>query len=418
MLADTTTSARSQAAEAIARDLDEQVRRVRLADVDWSIYATEGAIVSLHITRWRGRATLSLKDLGVLSESAREQEAWSKLLNLGSRLLLPRRILERLLSIENKARATVERCSYQTTWGRFIPRKRYAEWSAANTVLQAEYLQAIEEVGRQWPELMAEIEADYTVIGAANLQRLKRAGAVDQATDAMAWVRNFVQQTMAQIPSAEAFVQSARYEWDTAYVPVSKQVDYADKPALAAARDRLDAMQDMMEADLRRTASKKAAEDLGRFVADIQGDLRERIYNAVIDVLEAIKKNKTLPRNSTKQVKNLIEQVSSLKFWPDAELEQQLAQIAALVDIPSDRRPVAKVEEALRELGKESRLVLLELDRAPRRSGLEVGIVDDPLLPEKANRQVRAAKADLDDGRATLPLPITRRSAKPELMAI
>lgn len=378
----------------IADLLGEREARVRL--LDWSRLAQEGAIVKLHITRWRAQSRLTLVDLGIVTRDKAEADAWGKLLNLGSRLLLPRRVVERLDNLDNLARGALRECSLETAWGRFVPRQRYADWSARNGALEAQYRAFAREVAEQWPSLIEEVRGDYLRLAQINYDRLVAAGA--RLTDGRAdWIVRFVQGAVAQTVTAEAFLASLSYDWDTEYVPL--RMGGGDTP------EQQQAIRDALEADIRRTDTRRAAESLERFVSDVQADVRERVYEATVDVLGALKKGKgSLPRNSTRQLKHLVDQVARLKFWPDDELDKGLAEIARLVAIPSEKRPAKDLRVTLRKLGSESRLVLLELDRAPARSGRAAGIPDEPAeLAKIARRSAR-------DGAFDAPAPIAPRT--------
>jgi len=114
------------------------------------------------------------------------------------------------------------------------------------------------------------------------------------------------------------------------------------------------------------------------------------------DVLGSIsRRGGALPGNSVKQLRTLVEAVGRLKFWDDAELDDRMAAIRSLLAARPEQRSSAAVAGLVERLGAESRLVLLELDRAPRRSGRGAGVPDDPPALQALVRRARSTPTDL-----------------------
>jgi hypothetical protein len=151
-----------------------------------------------------------------------------------------------------------------------------------------------------------------------------------------------------------------------------------------------------MERDLLETARRRKEQDLDRFVADVQADLRERIDEVCCDVLAAIRRRGgALPGNSVKQLRNLVEAVGRLKFWDDAALDAEMAGIRALLSAEPRQRSPAAIAGLVERLGAESRVALLELERTPRRSGREAGLPDDLPALRALVRRARSTPTDL-----------------------
>lgn len=104
-----------------------------------------------------------------------------------------------------------------------------------------------------------------------------------------------------------------------------------------------------------------------------------------------------LPRNSVKQLRNLVEVVGRLKFWDDAELDREMATIRGLLAAEPRQRPPAEVARVVERLGAESRVVLFELERTPRRSGREAGLPDDLPALQALVRRARSTSTNLFD---------------------
>jgi hypothetical protein len=74
-----------------------------------------------------------------------------------------------------------------------------------------------------------------------------------------------------------------------------------------------------------------------------------------------------------------------------------MAAIRALLAAEPEQRSPAAVAGLVERLGAESRIVLLELDRAPRRSGRDAGVPDDLPSLEALVRRARSTPTDLFD---------------------
>lgn len=397
--------------QAALAGMQEDGARVRVGEIDWARYAQDGALVALHIGRWRAETKLKLEDLGIAPESPEERQAFEKVLKLGSIRLLPERVTSEFSLLHDRARYNLTCASLNTFWGRFIPRKNYAGWAERNRAIREDYLALARQVAEQWDAYQAEMRAEYAVIGAANYAKMARAGLVgDEPQDA--WVERFVQNMMRRFPTPEAFVASVTYTWDARYVPLGGQEVLSE------------AAKDALEADIRATMAREAAEGLDRFVADIQRDIRGRILEAAEAALAALKGETgegKVAKTGTRKLKSMVERVASLKFWPDEELDRRLAEVAALADVPIRKRETSKLESVLGALAEESRLILRELDRAPRREG-KTALLDEP-EPEPIGemaKTARAAKPTLDDGdtepEAEPALPKAARRGKKALM--
>src|SRR5437588_1063842 len=99
---------------------------------------TDGVIVMLHISRPRFSASIApkrggmafgLEKLGITnSEAARK--VIREYFSLGRHSLLPTELQRELASIENTARACLDRFALKTHWGYFVPTSNYTAWKS------------------------------------------------------------------------------------------------------------------------------------------------------------------------------------------------------------------------------------------------------------------------------------------------
>jgi hypothetical protein len=92
---------------------------------------------------------------------------------------------------------------------------------------------------------------------------------------------------------------------------------------------------------------------------------------------------------------------------------QPLAAIRGLLATEPRRRPPGAVERLVERLGAESRVALLELERAPRRNGREAGLPDDLPALQALVRRARSTPADLFDAVALREADVARDGRGP-----
>lgn len=137
-----------------ARILGENPSDIRTDNPRWVDMLQEGVIVKITLRRWRGRTRLDLDgDLGIPING--EGELYRDLLDIGNKLLLPRRIQKELDSINSAARQNLERFGYKTHWGMFIPATRTQAWKAKNGEYQDKYFAARDEIVKFYDDIIA-----------------------------------------------------------------------------------------------------------------------------------------------------------------------------------------------------------------------------------------------------------------------
>lgn len=407
----------AQAVRDLADAIGEDPARIRVRDPRWARYLKEGCVVRLHVGRWRAVATLTHADLGLTPQDDEERRAWERVLVLGRRLLLPRAVVDRAERLESQARRLLEAHAFRTYWGFFVHQDRYREWSPENEALRERYLALGREIADGWEALQVEVREDYRALGQQNYRRLRALGVADLPAEA-SWVEAFVERSLAGVPGPEYVAASFTYAWEAEYLPLASLLAEDEARAegiraeVASARleraARAEALS-AMERDLLETARRRKEQDLDRFIADVQADLRARIDEVCCDVLASIRRrNGKLPRNSVKQLRGLVDAVGRLKFWDDAELDREMDAIRGLLAAEPRRRSSGAIAQLVERLGAESRVALLELDRSPRRSGREAGMPDELPALQALVRRRRATPDDLFDAVALRQSEVAR----------
>jgi gas vesicle protein len=382
-----------QAADAFADSVGENRENVRVIDPKWKDLLGAVALVELHAECAKVETVLTLSDLGITAKDEAESKALSSVLSLGTRYLLPKRIVREGTYWRNQFRQALYRRSLKSHWGHLVPQQQYQSWKAASEKARAGYYTWANETVAKWDDLMAEVEADYAAIGWRNYRVLCQQGVLVNDGHGTPWVAAFVKRMMRQTISAEQFLYEAKMWWDVGYIPLKSML--ATDEAEAVHAQALAQAKTEMEKDILNDAKQQFENGLFQFVSDVRGEVAERVYNVTADVLEAIEKNKgELPRNSTKQLRNLIEAVNDLKFWDDETLDAQMDNIRKLCN--SKGRSEQELTSVLRNIGTEARVLMTELERPIGRQSRHLGdmVEDEAIVSNRAQRSLSVLDDD------------------------
>ena len=394
----------------LASRMGEEVSSIRTREPEWARLMKEGVIVQLHIRRWRAEHALSLEDLGIEAEGKEEQAFWSEFMSLGQKRLLPARYLRALASVDSAARACLERYSFATYWGRFVPVSSYATWKKANEEYLDRYLELARTIVDNYDELVAETIVAYRAGARAAYARLVKLGARPRVSEE-AFVERLEREVRAMIRSRSEVRAGFAYETDLSYIPLPSLLagDLAERERIDLERQRAQdeytrendkrwaekmvtdhalaqrkAELEAMNRDIVASLRQQKEEQVDEFLKGVVAQLRGQVYEVVLTALESIRRNDgRLVGKSSQQLANLVETVSQLNFWGDKELSLKLAQIEQVL---GPARAYGDITGCLRDLGMLCRTSLIELGESPR-SGRDLGIAD--VAPVGELRRVR-----------------------------
>jgi len=143
-----------------------------------------------------------------------------------------------------------------------------------------------------------------------------------------------------------------------------------------AARER-QRMLEAMNRDVVEEARQQKQELIDGFLAGLVGQLRGLVYEATTDVLAGIQDKGRLHPRSVVQLKNLIDQVSNLNFFGDADMDRMIAQVRIELDKAPRDRDIREIQDQLRDIAVVTRATLIGLGEQPR-SARALGVADVP----------------------------------------
>lgn len=386
-----TATATDRVKAEIAAIIGEDPDQIKMANATWSSLLKQGVIADLTLRRWRGITVLSLEDIGVPIND--EKQLYGELLNLGEKLLLPREIINKLNSIDSGARKNMARHGFQTHWGIFIPATAYEGFKADNAKYKARYMAVRDQIIEQYDEMLDRLLGSYTQAARVAYRRYnKLAGASDDDHHYSSeddFIDAFVARIRTLIPSKEVISNSFSFEVALAFVPLpsllAEDEAQADRVRAEAIRDRtiVDAEEERqqmitsMHYDVIDAARRQKNELIDSFLQNIAGQLRSQIYDAVVTIGESVQRNGYLHPRSVVQIKTLVDQVSKLNFFGDADADRMIRQLQEMIIGSDENRSLEEVTNVLRNIAVVTKTSLLALGEAPREARA-LGITGSP----------------------------------------
>ncbi|MGB8645423.1 MAG: DUF3150 domain-containing protein [Anaerolineae bacterium] len=403
----------SEARKAVA-DLRFQIGdQVKAESVDWKQIMQNGVLVRLHIRRWRAQTQIQLEDLGLPQpKDDAERQVYDDLMSLGSKKLLPPETMRKLNALDSGARKHLERYSFKTYWGQFVPVGAYEEWKEGNTKYENDYLDLGKEIVAGWESTMDWMVDAYSVAARQGYHRLLRLNpkALSLKNRRMTedeFVDAFMSRIRTAIPTKEAVACSFGHETELSYIPLPSQLsaDWTEKERIEAERElerkreqvEETAIQDRewalrrMNSDVVADARRRQNELVNQFMADIQTQAMSIIYDGFLSVLESVDKNKgALVGKASAQIKNTIDLWRSMNLSGNQELEGQINRMAGLIGKAPKDRSAGEIQSLLKDIATAARGNMVTLGATPR-SGRSVGIPDQvqPLELRRAKRSVQ-----------------------------
>jgi hypothetical protein len=431
-----TEAARAEYAQAMGA----QTQNVDFLRVNWSAVMQRGCRGEVTFGYWRAKKQFKLEDLGLVADTPEQRQALEAVFDVPkARLLIGTDDFDPIheaASVESRGRTLLKLYSQPTGLGPFIALGEpdgqhpeagwhYREFKAAMEAVERDFLSVRDRTGENWDALITRT-ISYWALTAEKLfgdllanNRLPTRGNIglkdgdpNATPDSGEWIGWFLNTRVKPFMyTREEAMASFRFKWTV----------QAILPPEALLQAQATAVLDSAETEMRQDIVAKAGDVVDAFYRDVIGDLRARLMESCSSALKAMGKNEgKLPSRTQTGIRAFIEYVETVKVWPDREIEDQIAEMRAALDMPANVREVAsdQLQAMFRRIAAEAQLTLQEIDRAEMRSTRDLNIdldalgipEDGPELEAMAGRQRRSLDigVETDDGPAEII--IARRS--------
>lgn len=425
--------ATKEARVVLARVLGVDADNIKVVIPKWFQLMQEGVLVSVHIGRWRGRSKLTYTDLG-LPELDEDGDA-GDLLTLGSKFLLPPKLIRKADAIESKARKYLKKSTFQTYWGSFVGVSGFDDLMDGLEELRKEYFALCDMIIGDFDNVLESLKLQYKAIAEDAYHRLVSLSpeAISRFDGPEDFIETFQANILALIPGAEEIRKSWDFTIELSYIPLpsllqedleeAKRIELERESELAIKAERrrellaietakrikaeLEKRKAQEALSLQRDAETRKAEALARmnkevvrqareqkeeliegFLSQIVGDLRSVTFEAAADVLESIKRNKRLVPRSVVQLKGLLEKLDQMNFLDDQEVSTMIEEVRGMVEVDSEDRDVEAIRASLENIAVVTKADLIGLG-ASVRSSRSIGVPDNP-TPVEVTRARRA----------------------------
>ena len=409
------------------RKVIEETIGQSVALTEWRTRMKEGVIVDLKIKFWKARKKLTLEELGIDPPTQEIRDAYEELLKVGSKLLLPEATIRELASLERAARYHLETYAYKTPFGYFLPYSTYALWKEKNEECKRQFFAKRDEIilgkdeygnredrnGQPIPrynERVSTLLQQYEQIARHTYQLMKSQDATNLSSflNEDDYVQHFCNEVIYRhIKPADKFYESFVYQETLSRMPLLSDLETEEtsdseitelmttrQAEQQAARERA-RMLEVMNRDLVQKAREQKEALLDTFVTSLLTQLRSTTYDAVTSVLASIKQQETLQGRPAIQLKHLIDELNTLNFYGDGDIDTILTTLHGIIEKPAKERNIAEIQRQLRSIATLTRGTILALGESPREGKdttmpTEIGISDTP-----SDEEIREARQEL-----------------------
>lgn len=409
-------TSREELAQALGVNPDD----VNQIEADWLRLMKQGVLVSLHVGRWRARASLSYDDLGLRAPAPDERRAVERQITLGLKYLLPKAWVDKFAAIEQSARNALDRNAYTTYWGAFVTAASYESLEAELKRYQSEYYEARDTLIQEWNNVKFDLADEYRASARMSYRNLNIEG-----VDENEFVERYVSRILDLVPPRQEVEQSFSFDWDLSYIPLPSilsddllaaeksyqevQIERARGEAERARIREASERESRIAAAIRDHAQEQKNKLVDGFMYDLVVQLNSLVADACEDVLESIRRNERLHPRSIVQLKNLIETIGQMNFFGQSDIDKMVARVRLEIDLPNEDRELKNVRQILSDISAVTRATLIGLGETTR-SGRSAA----PITPVSAE-SLRSARARLElDAPApeVRPTPARRQQRK------
>jgi hypothetical protein len=279
-----------------------------------------GAIATLSVARWRGMRKIQWSDFGIYL-SKEDESRYNRTFKLGHKAIWESEILRKWKSLETRGRQAIERRSYDTPYGRFVPADSYESLKSEIDYLRNEYLALGERSAANYDNIVNGLQYTYRAWAKKIWLNLYNQGREDLPSLEEFQVR-FWKSIADEVPTASEIVDSLEFKLSLSFVPA-----LAGNPAMVAG---LSEEAVSLQRDVMRQAAARKSEEIDQFLVGLQQQLYSTIVEAAEEVTANIRSSGRVHHKSVQRLRNLTQNLREMNFWEDERVEQVISTLEYL----------------------------------------------------------------------------------------
>jgi hypothetical protein len=315
-------------------------------------------------------------------------------MKLGRKSLIPPQLQHKLQSVENGARWTLARHSFQTPFGRFVPVKALEELTAEMKRYEKQWKEQRAELCNHMRKHQREVRADYIRLARTVYADMKKKLQDNQAE---AYARRII----SAIPDVENIRRSFYFDFQLSRAPMPTVYDREIRESIVKEEKTAEELKTIRaSAERQRQADAKIAElwernksdKVERFICGINEQIRRDVSIVAKAALDSINKKNRLMGKTSVGLKGMMERWKVMNILNDVELDREIKTVEKLLATPLAKRGEYALRDALQSLHEEATSTALDL-QIPE-DGREVR---EDLLADHHEQHVAAASMGVPD---------------------
>lgn len=299
--------------------------KVKKYTEDWVAALMEkGVVVKLEINRWRANSGVNPDEIGVDSNNPNYIQYQQDYLSLGTKKLLPKKILKEISKIEGKARKNLKDHSIKTVWGLFVPHSSFEDWKKKDDEIRKEFFLKAQSIADIWTDLQKEVCENYNKF---LLSTIKGKGEDPDYEDK---IKVLMSDFKDDIINADDFLKSFEYETFFFYIPLPSilQNDIYKKDQIEAKRKQMKTEVEMNKKIMEATLEKRT-KHIDDFYQSISSKLSETTLRIINDVKKAIENDgeKEIGTRDRKRLTKAINTIRSFDIFHEDKVLKALEKL-------------------------------------------------------------------------------------------
>lgn len=334
--------------------------KIKKVNIKWALdLMREGTIVNLRMSRWRGTSSINPEDLGIKFKNQEVEKFFEKYIKFGTEKIIPKDFERKIHAVEIKARKNIQKYSFKTMWGPFIPYQTFGLWEKENSKIREEYFEVAEELSTNYEGIKNIIKHEYRKLGEDVWDRLYP----NQGEPTESFLNSFTNKIVNKMPTLSDLMSSFKYDTVFLQIPVPSIIQ--DDLNKAEDLRRNNEMKEAMHIEGLKSKDKinqyyveKKTELIDNFLEDTLLYFRTYIGETCESVLSyMVNGNEIQEINIGKinQIRKFIKKIEQLNFFDDKEISDLIFILNTEIQKITSKRNKYTIVSTLNELVKASK---------------------------------------------------------------